>query len=565
MMKMREKILVVDDEQAILELCVMTLADMGYNVQSVGGGRQALDKLLEERFDLLLTDVKMPDVDGLELLRRAKEVDTEMAVVIITGYGTFEMAIHALRLGASGFLLKPFDVDNLLDSVHAALEKRQLTRENIRLKALLPLFEVSRQLMAEVEPEHIHDLLLTYALRETGADGAMLLVGDKTREWRVCARRGMQWGKMSPAVKKALADWAETSAEALLLGPDSPSPWGEELAAHRFSSALCLPLVVQGQTSAVLSLITMRDSGPLTESSVELLTILGGQAATALENAQLVAQIREWNRELEMRVEERTRELRQAQERLLRAERRATIGQLAASVAHELRNPLGVMRNSAYFLNSRLPDAEEKVRKHLSMLEREVMVSNEIITRLLQFAEMGEPIRRRVELEPLIRDALLHVGMPPEVKTVVDIEKPLPLLMADGHQLWQMFIELLENAVQAMTSVEAAARPVGGRLTVSARLVKGADPAQPRSPDSWPESDWVEIKFADTGVGISGDNVEKVFEPLFTTRAKGIGLGLAIAKIIAEGHGGSIAVDSQLGQGTTLTVRLPINEEGGLL
>jgi len=265
------------------------------------------------------------------------------------------------------------------------------------------------------------------------------------------------------------------------------------------------------------------------------------------ERKQAEEALKEYSERLEEMVDERTKELRDAQERLLRTERLAAIGQLGASMCHELRNPLGVINNSVYYLNMKLGDVDEKAKKHLKIMDREIARSSKIVSDLLSLTEGKKPTVQKTRTNTIVQDALSRTTVPHTVAVITELGEGLPPLMADPDQIEQVFINLALNAVQAMTPPESLSRavetPNGGELKISTREKEG----------------FIEIEFKDNGCGIPEENLGKLFEPLFTTKTKGIGLGLAISKRIIEAHSGSIAVESELGVGTTFRVRLPIS------
>jgi PAS domain S-box-containing protein len=223
------------------------------------------------------------------------------------------------------------------------------------------------------------------------------------------------------------------------------------------------------------------------------------------------------------------------QERLMRQERLAQLGQLAGGVGHELRNPLGAIKNSVYFLNMVLEDTDPEIKETLDILEREVTTSERIITSLLEFARAKPPLKRKVNLNEIIREALSRIDIPGNIEVKNRADEPLPPIMADPHQLGQVFGNIILNAVQAMSG--------GGQLLISPEI---------------PEPDRLVLSFSDTGVGIPPENLPKIFTPLFTGKARGIGLGMAISKTFIEGHGGRIEVQSKSGEGSTFIVTLPI-------
>ena len=264
------------------------------------------------------------------------------------------------------------------------------------------------------------------------------------------------------------------------------------------------------------------------------------------ERKQAEEALKEYSERLEEMVEERTQQLRDAQERLLRAERLATIGQLGASVSHELRNPLGIIKNSAYYLHMKLGYADEKVKKHLEIIENEIARSNKIISDLLNFARDTRLALQETDINIIVQDALSRTQLPAEVSVITELDEGLPPVMANPSQIEQVFINMITNAVQAVTASHSADMRPEGRLEISTRAEDG----------------FVVAQFKDNGCGIPAENLEKLFEPLFTTKAKGIGLGLAVSKRIIEAHNGSIEVESEVGKGTTFTVKLPASVDG---
>ena len=250
--------------------------------------------------------------------------------------------------------------------------------------------------------------------------------------------------------------------------------------------------------------------------------------------------LKEYSEQLEEMVDERTQELRDAQQQLVRAERLAAIGQLGASIGHELRNPLGIIKNSTYYLNMKLGQASEKVKKHLGIIEKEITRSNKIITDLMDFARVRRPALRKTDVNLLVKEAVSRSKVPENVEVITHLKKGLSPLMADPGQIEQVFVNMISNAAQAMTSSNSAETRDGGRLEISTRAEDG----------------FIVTEFKDNGCGISEENLGKLFEPLFTTKTKGIGLGLAISTAIVEAHEGHIEVESELGKGTTFTVKL---------
>jgi signal transduction histidine kinase len=218
--------------------------------------------------------------------------------------------------------------------------------------------------------------------------------------------------------------------------------------------------------------------------------------------------------------------------RLQRTERLATLGQVAGGVAHELRNPLNVVKTSVYYLlNARNPTAEKKA-DHLRRIERNVELADGVITALSSFARMPVPELRPIDVEPMVRE-VLEIN-PPGDHVVVSVECPpgLPRALGDLAQLRIALGNLVRNARDAM--------PQGGRLAIAARA----------------EDSRLDISVADTGSGIEAAELARIMEPLYSTKARGLGLGLAIARSIVEKNQGIIQVASERGRGSVFTIRL---------
>ncbi|NJD08668.1 MAG: PAS domain S-box protein [Methylococcaceae bacterium] len=243
--------------------------------------------------------------------------------------------------------------------------------------------------------------------------------------------------------------------------------------------------------------------------------------------------IRRLNEQLERKVRERTQQLLNAQEELVRKEKLAVLGQIAGSVAHELRNPLAVISNAVYFLHAVLPESNATVQEYLGIIDGEVGSADRIVGDLLDSVRTRSPDRLPVDLGQLIQKTLETCQRPSRVEVGLAIPADLPPLLADPLQLQQVLRNLISNAYEAM--------PEGGILRLEANQDDG----------------WIVVAVRDTGVGLSPVHRDQLFQPLFTTKARGIGLGLVVVKNLMEANGGRIEVDSQPGKGTTFTLWLP--------
>ncbi len=221
-------------------------------------------------------------------------------------------------------------------------------------------------------------------------------------------------------------------------------------------------------------------------------------------------------------------------DKLARAEKLATIGKLAGIMGHEIRNPLGVIRNSIYFLTMKFGEStDEKVKRHMDIIQAEIDGCDKIISDVLDFARIKPPSITETEINSVVKASLSRANIPETVKVQTDLGENLPKLNIDRAQIQQVFFNIISNAIEAM--------PKGGELQVTTSQT----------------DTFISITFKDTGVGIPKENISKLFEPLFSTKPKGLGLGLAACQNIIVLHQGKIEFKSQEGQGATFIVTLP--------
>ena len=260
------------------------------------------------------------------------------------------------------------------------------------------------------------------------------------------------------------------------------------------------------------------------------------------ERKQMEKKLEEYSQHLEELVEKRTRQLKEAQEKLIKSERLAAIGEVATTVGHDLRNPLTGIAGATYYLKKKLDSKMDKTTEEmLKLIEENIEYSNNIIKDILEYSREIKLELKEAAPKSITKGALSLVRVPNNIE-VLDATQDEPKIRVDVEKMKRVFVNIIKNAVGAMSN--------GGKLTIASREKDGV----------------LEIVFADTGTGIQKDVLEKIWTPFFTTKAKGMGLGLPICKRIIEAHGGNISVESTVGKGTTFTVAIPIKpkiEEGG--
>jgi len=288
---------------------------------------------------------------------------------------------------------------------------------------------------------------------------------------------------------------------------------------------LCVPLVTRDQALGAIIADNVFTHRPITEADTDMLRTFASQAGLAISAASAYK-----------KLEEQLVALEEAQEELVRSERLATVGKLAAHVAHEIRNPLATIGG---FTRSilRTPDNLPKVQRNAEIILSEVVRLEQILANVMNFTKPGDPVMRERDINDFVETVCgFHENDFAEQNVTLrrSFDAACPVMQFDPDQIRQVLINLIQNALDAM--------PGGGELTVMTRRQDG----------------FVEIVVADTGCGVSEDDMESLFDAFFTTKAGGTGLGLSVSQKIAHGHGGDILVQSKPGAGSSFTLRLPI-------
>ena len=253
------------------------------------------------------------------------------------------------------------------------------------------------------------------------------------------------------------------------------------------------------------------------------------------ELVQALSHVEQLNQTLEQRVEIRTQELKEANDRIYRSEKLAAMGKLASMVGHEIRGPLSTIKNSAFFLRLRLGKSiDQKVGEHVQILEEEVNASVQIVDNILGFARVKEPILTPLDVNSRIQAVVRKLAIPNHIEVALRLPPDLPNIVGDITLIDQVLGNIISNAVQAMVD--------SGTLTITTRRNR----------------ELIDIVCSDTGDGIQEEDLHIIFEPLYSTKSKGTGLGLAVCQTLVEEHGGTMHVESQVHKGTTFTVSFPI-------
>jgi len=438
------------------------------------------------------------------------------------------------RLGEKG-LSSAREMKRVVSSLRAQVADTERQREQ-----LASLYAVAQELVAVTDLAELLESIIDRAIVLVGADRGFVVLSEADGSYRFGAARKFSSGEVEAtdeAFSSSLVERVLREREAILttnIQQDGRFELTRSILAQQIRSVLAVPLVARGELQGAIYVDTRISERPFGEPELELLRAMGSLAAMAIRGARLLEDVRQSNERLQSALET----LRETQDQLVQAERLAAVGRLAASVAHELRNPLMVMRNALYFLDRVVSSDKghdpDTLKRYFAKLDSEIDRQNKIINDLLYFSRNRPRHLSRLDLNALVSETLMRVPMPESVEVVRQLAARLMPISADADQIQQVLVNLISNAVQAM--------PDGGTLTLTT---------------SDDDGEWVVLCISDTGCGIGEEHLDRLFEPFFTTKEKGIGLGLSVTKSIVEGHRGEISVATALGEGTTFTIKLP--------
>jgi len=302
-------------------------------------------------------------------------------------------------------------------------------------------------------------------------------------------------------------------------------------------SLVVIPFLVREKALGAIAADFARSNKIITKEALESLMVFTQQASLAIHNAFMYQELKTFSQQMEEKIQKTTADLSKAEAQLIRSEKLAALGQLAAGIAHEIRNPLTSINILIHSITSNLPSGTSQ-KEDLKVIEEEIHRINEIVDQFLRFAKPTPPHLKKTEVTSIFEE-ILQLLRPQIEKQRIAVQKEfqtLPPILMDREQMKQVILNFLLNAIQAMTK--------GGLLAL-----KGYIPKNDR---------WIKLLIQDSGMGIPREDINKLFDPFFSTKEGGIGLGLSIAHRIIDQHHGKIEVESVPGKGTLFTVWLPI-------
>ncbi|UCG62893.1 MAG: response regulator [Candidatus Zixiibacteriota bacterium] len=542
-------ILVVDDEEVVLSLVRDALEDDGFTVFTACDGARALELIDENRFDLVITDIRMPGMDGIELVKRIRDIVSGVEVVFTTGYANLNSAKEALRQGASDYILKPFELKEIRAAVNKTVEKIKREAESRESDRQLDrLSDLHRMLFTVGDRRTLVTISLRFAMMHCESNrGAVVYWNSNNADVRMLSivddeisEKKLPEHVWFDSVEQLNLSHTE---EPVILSRDHNGGFPGSLESAGLAPLLSLDsgasntmpvLVPVNRGSSIFGFLTLavdKDSSKLDAAGLKFLTFTAHQLAMSLENLEF----------LEEAQSAYTR-LKELQDETIQLEKMAARGEMSAEIGHELNNFLGVVAGNLSLLDYQLKQQNyNRLEKYVAAMSANMDKIRQFTTNLMDLRAISTK-KETVYFEKLITEVVDYLK-PQKRFREVDIQlepinDSLPF-EADTVHIQQVLYNLFNNSADAMADSETKV------ITVTAA----------RNPDG----DTFRVTVKDTGAGIAPEHLRKVFHEKFTTKEKGHGFGLVVCKRIIQGHKGSISIDSTPGQGTSISIDFPLN------
>jgi signal transduction histidine kinase len=527
------KVLNIEDNPENRMLVRALLPADQYLVIEAEDGLAGIAAALREEPGLILLDIDLPGIDGYEVgvALRSFPVLRNTPIIAVTAYAMSGDRERTLVAGCDGYISKPLDVDTFAGQVGEFLHgKRERLEEREQGPFLRELNQrlVYRMVRQIEELQRLNDHVFRRAAQlealHAAVQGITSALDVRTMLERLLPQLAQAIGATALTVELVEPERLQVAAQ----HAGSPRPpvvmaFGEAADDWR-DTEWTFPLIVQQRDIGLMTARTFTSAGTKADHE-QLLKIVASQVAIAVENARLYDG-----------VTRKMGELRETQAQLIQAAKLAAIGEMAAQVAHEINNPLTSVLGFASLLVEQLP-AGSPLHADAGLIMTEASRARDIVRDLLDFSRRRPFFPQATDVNGVLRQAVGLVRLQGVMPVTIDEQyaPDLPLVEVDPARTKQVFLNIMNNAVQAM--------PGGGRLTVTTRAC----------------ADEVAVVLTDTGCGIAPEHLDRIFEPFFTTKSEvtGTGLGLAVSLGIVRQHGGTIEVISQVGRGSTFTIRLP--------
>jgi len=547
---MNEKILIVDDEPDVLKILQNILSVEDYRVKSASGGKEAISLFQAESFDLVITDIRMPEMDGLEVMQRVKELDENIEVLILTGYASLENAIQALKEnGAFDYLSKPLeDMEILLFAVKRALEKRRLRIKNRNLFDELKRKKSELETMNEQLRKEIKDRQQAEtALRESEAKYRLLTENIDDVIWTLDMNMDITY--VSPVVHR-LQGFRVDEMISHNINEFLPPESKDQVQKIFEQNYLQAEKSGNFDFSKTFEIQAKRKDGShvWTEVTASFTLAENGKPLGILGITRDITERRKTLQEKE-----------ELEEKLNRLRKMEALGLLAGGVAHDLNNVLSGIVSYPDLLLLKLPD-DSPLKNPIKTIKKSGLKAAAIVQDLLTLARRSVITKEILNLNSLVREYLRSpeqesLGLyHPNVRIGINFEKDLPNIEGSSVHLKKTLMNLVLNALEA--------QPNGGVITISTKSLYLDKPV--KGYDRLEEGDYVVLSIDDRGEGISPEDLPRIFEPFYTKKVmgrSGTGLGMAVIWGTVQDHQGYIDILSTEGKGTKFDLYFPMTQQ----
>jgi signal transduction histidine kinase/CheY-like chemotaxis protein len=541
------KILVVDDEEIILKFACDALRSQGHQVVGALSAQDALKKVQEEKYDFILTDIKMPEMDGVELIKAAHEINPAMGALFMTGYASLDTAKEAIQEGAYDYILKPFDLHEIRSAVANAIQKRRKVWEDARGEELSRLFRLHKILYTAGDKRGLLKLSLGFALMHCNLNvGAIIFWNEKTSELELFLCQDLSKNLFEEKKIKIdegkIKEWSQVED---IFRTKDPQEHPVLCHLHELTSfrpmintifqegyeLISVPIRKGEWTCGFLSLKRASAQDRASEADLKLLIIIAIQTAISLENLSLLEESRKSYQELE-----------NLQEQMIALESMAAKGRASAEIGHELNNYLTVILGNFQLLGLNMEKGDlASLRRYVNVIDANLEKTKRFVDGLLDFSSLKSE-KTECDVNELIEKTLLFVSPQNRFKNISfkkEFNQKIHPVVMDSGQIQQVLYNLLNNAADAM----------GKRMGEGGTITVGTDYDE--------KEKIVHIWVQDTGKGMSEQEAKRIFKGGFTMKKGGHGIGLSICKRIIDNHNGTIEVESKPNQGTTFHIKLP--------
>jgi len=546
----QKSILIVDDETIVQSLVHDAMEDEGYHVSIAGSGSEALTILAERQIDLLITDIRMPGMTGIELVKRAREFCPSIGVIFITGYANLNSAKDAIKQGALDYVMKPFDLNEIRTAVHNAFNKLEENASNSGDEKLESLSDLSDMLFTAGDRSGLVQSSLKFVMLHLHAESGSILYWssehdqfaiysiwpDKTEDKLLGSEPLLSLTKnhdissfAQPSLLPTINDFSicklDQSEETLRFF--SP-PW--QMPNESFIVA---PLIRNGAFLGSLILKADEDTVKVRQVDLKFLALTASQLALSLENQSLLEETRG-----------AYASLKKLQDETIELEKMATRGEMSAEIGHELNNFLGVIAGNVELIGMHINNEKyEKLEKCLGSVTRTINKMTDFTKNLMDLGTISSK-REITYFEKIISEVVEYLKFQKRFKAIdISIDSVLESIpfLADTTQIQQVLYNLFNN------SADATVKTKNPTISISINIEH--------------DLDMFSISIKDNGTGFNTENLKRAFREKFTTKKTGHGFGLVVCKRIIDNHEGRLEIESTPSEGTQITIWFPLQKE----